>query len=99
MTESREGRIDLRSLDAARDPEREDAAVAAVMSRVRELQQLLRYRRRMLAAAAVLAAIATGVIATSPSRTGSSDPIAEWATSSHVPTNGELLAVFHGYRP
>lgn len=110
MTEKPEGRLDLRSLDAAHDAAREDAVAAAVMSRiggvipsdVRDLQLFRRYRRRLLAAAAVLAAIATGAIAMSPRRasgSGGVDLIADWLTASHVPTNGELLAAFHGYRP
>ena len=106
MTDKPEGRLDLRSLDAAEDPARTDAIVGAVMSRVvvipseaRNLLLLRRYQRRLLAIAAVLAAIATAAIATSSRSADSGDLIIDWATSSHVPTNGELLAAFHGYRP
>jgi hypothetical protein len=106
MTDKPEGRLDLRSLDAAEEPARTDAIVEVVMSRIavipseaRDLRLFRRYQRRLLAAAAVLAAIATAAIARSSRSAGSADVITEWATSSHVPTNGELLAAFHGYRP
>ena len=111
MTDQPERRLDLRSLDAANDPARTDAIVGAVMSRVRDMprdvilseaKDLLlfrRYQRLLLAVAAVLAAIATAAIARSSRSADSPDVIADWATSSHVPTNGELLAAFHGYRP
>lgn len=94
-----EGRLDLRALGVGDDSARTEAIVGAVMSRVQEQQQLMRYQRHMLAAAAVLAAIATAAIARSPRAAAADDVIVEWATSTHIPTNGELLAAFHGYRP
>lgn len=113
MTEhlsSDEGRLDLRALDADPDARRADAVVAAVMARIvarratqsEDVVRLLRARRDMLAVAAVLAAIAAAAVYASPR--GSSDApgedvIASWTESRHVPTNGELLAAYHGYRP
>ena len=103
--EADDGRVDLRGLDLGQDANREDAIVGAVMTRLSEKPQvpaapadLLRLRRVLLAAAAVLAAIATAtVFRTRPA--ASTDVIASWTQSSHVPTNGELLAAYHGYRP
>jgi hypothetical protein len=111
MTESRDpggGRLDLRALDAAADPGRTDAIVGAVLTSIAsgsprddDIPRLLRAQRRMLAVAAVLAALATAAVVSAPRRSevGASDVIASWAESSHVPTNGELLAAYQGYRP
>lgn len=109
MTDRRatDGRVDLRALDADRDAQREDAIMKTVMTGIALRPQrvvpsappdLLRLRRVLLAAAAVLAAIAAAtVLRTRP--TASTDVIAGWTQSSHVPTNGELLAAYHGYHP
>jgi hypothetical protein len=106
MTDKPEGRLDLRTLDAADNPGRTDAVVRHVISRIETSRaqradelRLVRYQRRMLAAAAVLAAVATAAVVRSRGSAESADIIVDWATSSHVPTNGELLAAFHGYRP
>jgi hypothetical protein len=113
MTEhfsSDEGRLDLRALDADPDIRRSDAVVAAVMARIlaRHAEQsegvvrLLRARRYVLAVAAMLVAIATAAVYASPQRSSGvpgDDVIASWTESLHVPTNGELLATYHGYRP
>jgi hypothetical protein len=102
------GRLDLRSLDAGPDPARADAAIAATMNRLRQrspgdddLRELRRYRVALMAAAAVLLAVALASIVARPipSNDAPSDPLVEWAQSSHVPTNGELLAAYQGYRP
>ena len=101
-----EGRLDLRALDAADIPARNDAVIAAVLARVdarsANIALLLRTQRRMLAVAAVRAAIAVATVAHTPNRTNAApanDPIAQWAQSGHVPTNGELLAAYQGYHP
>jgi hypothetical protein len=104
-------RVDLRSLDAANDPALVDAVVNAVMDRVRsntteraqDLVVLRRARVYLLGAAAVLVAIATASVIAAPRHSDGGgpaiDPIARWAESGHVPTNGELLSVYQGYRP
>jgi hypothetical protein len=110
MTDRRpvDGRVDLRGLDLGQDARREDASVAAVMSRLSHAPQpvaeaapveLLRLRRVLLVAAAVLAAIAATTVVRTRRPDASPDVIAGWTQSSHVPTNGELLAAYHGYRP
>jgi len=107
---SSERRLDLRALDAALDDERTEAVVAAVMSRIAsemhgttdDITRLLQARRRMMFVAAALAGLAAVAMFAFPQRPGASsgaDPISAWSQSSHVPTNGELLAVFQGYRP
>jgi negative regulator of sigma E activity len=66
-----------------------------------------RFTRPALVAAAVLAAVAIGTVAfTNARRERDSSPeasqvatLASWAESQHVPTNGELLLAFQGYRP
>ena len=114
MTEDRpresEHRLDLRALDAGPDPARTDAVVAAVMKRIatgtrvpgNDVMRLLRVRRRMLATAAVVTIIAGAALLGAPRR-ASVDPagtlIARWSQTEHVPTNGELLVIFQGYRP
>jgi hypothetical protein len=110
MTDSRpdDGRVDLRGLELTPDAKREDAIVAGVMSRLSRAPraavvsapiELLRLRRALLAAAAVLAAIAAASVLQTRRQDASTDVIAGWTQSSHVPTNGELLAAYHGYRP
>jgi hypothetical protein len=106
--ESDPPRLDLRALDAAPDADRTGAIVIEVMARIAAsrvmradiVPRLLRVRS--WTAAAVLAVIATATVAATPRRSSASvdtDMIAGWADASHVPTNGELLAVYHGYRP
>ena len=103
---SRDGRLDLRALDAATDSDRTDTIVAAALARISakprdDLAELRRYRRALVAAAAVLLIAATASVLARPVPAVApvEDPIAGWARSSHVPTNGELLAAYHGYRP
>jgi hypothetical protein len=102
------GRIDLRAIDEAADPQQADRVIAAAMSRVaaqREapgdvLASLVVYWRPLLAVAAVLLLAATGTLVLTRGRTQTDQPVsvvASWAESSHVPTNGELLAAFQGY--
>jgi alpha-D-ribose 1-methylphosphonate 5-phosphate C-P lyase len=104
-----EGRLDLRVLDAGADDARREALIRAVANRLAdvpraaadELTRLLRVRRRLLAVAAVLAGVAAATVLANPRRSPAvpADPISTWAQTSHVPTNGELLAVFQGYAP
>lgn len=107
--QSREpGRIDLRTVDAPADPLQAERVVAAAMSRMavgREskgdvLASITTYSRPLLAAAAALILIATGTLILTQ-REAQTVPaeglLATWAESSHVPTNGELLAAFQGY--
>ncbi len=110
MTEhSREpGRIDLRAIDTPADPFQADRVIAAAMSRMAAdgesrgdvLGSIAIYSRPLLAAAAALLVIATGTLITTqgPSQTEqAANVLATWTESSHVPTNGELLAAFQGY--
>jgi hypothetical protein len=114
MTEDRpresEHRLDLGALDAGPDPARTDAVVAAVMARIAagtrvpgdEVMRLVRARRHMLATAAILTIIAGAAVLGAPRR-APGDPagtlITRWSQMEHVPTNGELLVIFQGYRP
>lgn len=103
------GRLDLRALDAGADDARRDVLIRAVVGRLvdsprataDEVTRLLRARRRLLAVAVVLAGIAAATMLASPRRSPAAggDPISTWAQTRHVPTNGELLAVFQGYAP
>ena len=105
------GRIDLRAIDDS-DGAHADRVVAAVMTRIRHapaqtprdllLEFTQRVTRPALAAAAVLVAAAAGtVVVTGVDRASSAPPVAtlaSWADARHVPTNGELLLAFQGYR-
>jgi hypothetical protein len=102
-------RVDLRALDAAADDTRRDALIRMVLNRIEEtsrdvaddLARLRRARRRLLAPAALLAGVAAAVVFAVPRRppVPLPDPILIWAQSTHLPTNGELLAAFQGYTP
>ena len=102
------GRIDLRAIDEPADPARADRVIAAAMSRIAAdrnsrgdvLTVIVIYARPLLAAAAALVVIATGTLmVTQPPAADvqAASVLANWAESNHVPTNGELLAVFQGY--
>jgi hypothetical protein len=102
------GRIDLRAIDEPVDPGQADRVIAAAMSRIAVdrdtgadvLATIALYTRPLLAAAAAFVLIATGTLIVTERRTETDQPasvLASWAESSHVPTNGELLAVFQGY--
>lgn len=102
------GRIDLRAIDALPDALQARRVIAAVMSRMAAdgeskgdvLTSVLSYARPLLAAAAALLLIATATLILTQGRTQDNQPasvLATWAESSHVPTNGELLAAFEGY--
>ena len=102
------GRIDLRAIDEPADPARAERVIAAAMSRVAAdrsahgdaLSTIVIYARPLLAAAAALVVIATGTLMVTQRPSQEDQPasvLASWAASNHVPTNGELLAVFQGY--
>jgi len=104
------GRVDLRAIDEPADPARAERVIAAAMSRVAATRNSGRdvfatiavYARPLLAVAAALVVIATGTLMVTqrPVRDVQvAGVLASWAESNHVPTNGELLAVFQGYAP
>lgn len=102
------GRIDLSAIDRPADPFQAQRVIAGAMSRIvanREssgdvVGSIVIYTRPLLAAAAALLLVATGTLLTTE-RPAQSDQaanvLATWTESSHVPTNGELLAAFQGY--
>jgi hypothetical protein len=101
------GRIDLRAIDTPADPLQSGRVIAAVLARMAAeddatdvLGSVVVYSRPLLAAAAVLLMIAAGTLFLTRGRTQTdqrANMLAAWAQSSHVPTNGELLATFQGY--
>jgi hypothetical protein len=102
------GRIDLRAIDEPADPRQAERVIAAVMSGMAAnsessgdvLAGIGVYARPLLATAAALVLIAAGTLIATESRTPSDrgeSVLASWAETSHVPTNGELLAAFQGY--
>jgi hypothetical protein len=110
MTDSslERGRIDLRPIDEPADPLQAERVIAAAMSRMAAngessgdvLASIGVYARPLLATAAALLLIATGTLIVTQSRIAtdqSASVLASWAETSHVPTNGELLAAFQGY--
>lgn len=104
-------RIDLRALNSA-DVVQADRVIAAAMSRISVsrvqyprdavAEMVARFTRPALVAAAILAAVALGTVAVTDGRRESDSPqvamLANWAEAQHVPTNGELLLAFQGYR-
>jgi hypothetical protein len=109
MTDDLDERLDLSALDAGDDPVRTSALIARIGARARAVPQmdgdvaaLRRAQRTLAATAAILVAMAATVVFITRREavaTLTGDPIASWAESRHVPTNGELLAVFQGYQP
>ena len=116
MTDDQRGRVDLRALDdgnAAR-AERMERTISGALTRIAALPTpryttadvLARRGGPLGLAAAIVAAVAIGIILTSRSGEAvaatSPEPVAAvaaWVDALHVPTNGELLATFHGYAP
>jgi hypothetical protein len=102
------GRIDLRAINA--DGGAADRVIARAMQQIRSdplraerepLVDIDRYVRPVLVAAAVLAALAAGIVTTTRRPTYDTPAIAtlaSWVETQHVPTNGELLVAFKGYR-
>lgn len=104
MTDDR--RLDLRILDAGDEPGSTGVLVRAVMDEIRRRprddhgRELHRYRIAVAVAAAVFATIALATMRARPGdSSAAADIIVEWALDGHVPTNGELLATYQGYRP
>lgn len=110
MTESsREpGRIDLRAIDHPADPLQAERVISGAMARFAAerdasgdvLASIVIYARPLLAVAAALVLVATGTLISTQREAEPVEPasvLASWAELSHVPTNGELLAVFQGY--
>lgn len=105
---SSRGRIDLSALDVAPDRGREDAVVQRVMNRIRlastetDIIPIARFQWGMAAAAALLLMLASALVLATD-RPAPDDEVANlmmgWVESGHVPTNGELLATYGGYRP
>lgn len=110
MTESSHEprRIDLRAIDHPPDPLQAERVISGAMARFAAerdsgddvLATIVIYTRPLLAVAAALVLAATGTLISTQRQTEPLEPgsvLASWAESSHVPTNGELLAVFQGY--
>ena len=102
------GRIDLRAIDEPADPARAERVIAAAMARAAANRDsgsdvfatIAVYARPLLAAAAALVVIATGTLMVTQRPAQDVQPagvLASWAETNHVPTNGELLALFQGY--
>jgi hypothetical protein len=112
MTENRErraeSRLDLRALDVADDVTRKDAVIQAALKQISTRARyaewpdwMIRAQRGLAAAAAVLLLLAGAVVLTQSDQGAPLDPaelIQQWARSSHIPTNGELLSAYMGYR-
>ena len=107
-TSRESGRIDLRAIDEPADPARAERVIAAAMARAAANRNsrsdvfatIAVYARPLLAAAAALVVIATGTLMLTQRPAQDVQPagvLASWAESNHVPTNGELLALFQGY--
>lgn len=112
MTERRvdrdRARLDLRALDVGDSRARADAVIQTVLGQITArasqpgwMAWMPRAQRGLAAAAAILLFLAGAVVLAE----GRADPgadvtalIATWALSSHVPTNGELLTAYQGYR-
>ena len=116
MTDNQRGRVDLRAIadgDAAR-AERMERTISVALTRIAALPApryttadvLARRGGPLGLAAAIVAAVAIGIVLTKRSDAAAvvttTEPVAAvaaWADALHVPTNGELLATFHGYAP
>ncbi len=110
MTEETDagGMLDLRALDAGPIPSREDATVHAVLARIttRSIQPewhswMVPAQRGLAAAAAVFILLAgAAVFLRREPETGTDVTLLleAWVTTGQVPTNGELLAAYKGYR-
>ena len=101
-------RLDLRALDVAPGGQCEDATIQAVLARIttRSIQPdwggwIARVQRGLAAAAVVFALLAGTLILLRPKTEASGDLtvlIESWIASGQVPSNGELLAAYKGYR-
>ena len=108
MTDRDDERIDLSALGGPA-PLQEDSVVRGAMLRIRAvptpeplLAALAAWWRPGLAAAILVFALGM-FLALPRSGRGQSETalvearLIEWALAGHVPSNGELLATFHGY--
>jgi hypothetical protein len=101
-------RLDLRALDAGASASREDAIIQAALARIttRSVQPQwhvwMATAQRGLAAAALVSILLAGAMVFSRHGTGTrvdgTELIESWVASGQVPTNGELLAAYMGYR-
>lgn len=103
------GRIDLRAIDEGAQAPDADWVIAQALARSAAFPGkpqpgvfaiLAAHSRPLFAAAAILLIIATGTLVLTSAGSPDIAPdvvLAEWAQSSHVPTNGELLTAFQGY--
>src|SRR5262245_30916062 len=106
MTEPGEPRrIDLRALDDS-DPEQAARVVRAALARAKlgggALLYLAARARPILAAAALVFLAAYLLLRLAPLQAAPEEPaqaLAEWVAAGHVPSNGEIVATFQGYRP
>lgn len=106
------GRVDLRAISDDPAFANVDRVMAGVLGpdRLRELSPgrfrhdvfyALRRRARPLAAAAALliaASLTTLALVPGSAVSPAEQTLATWVESRHVPTNGELLSTFEGYR-
>jgi hypothetical protein len=108
MTDSHiSARIDLRALDEPVDPAAVDRILESVLKHVASndpvatadlLTRLGTVARPVIAAAALLIGCAAAILyGTDRSAATPLTPLSSWAQAQRVPTNGELLAAFHGY--
>ena len=106
MTEQDDdARIDLSAIDPF-EPGLEDRVVNAAMLRVRAaprstMDDIARLWRPGLAAAAVFTVLAIGSLLIPNNGVANESPetdVRQWVASKHVPSNGELLVAFNGYR-
>ena len=102
-----QARIDLRTLDLGENSAREDQVMRAVMQRITSAstrpdtwESIARMQRRLAAIAAMLLLMAGAVLFAQREQRNSelTDLIENWVASNHIPTNGELLAAYKGYR-
>lgn len=95
------GRMDLRVLDEPRDPDQAGRVIRTALARAglewRVLPWLARRFRPLAATAAALLLAGLGFLGWAPRDRGADVP-ASWIAEQRVPTNGELLAAFQGYR-
>ena len=107
MDDRDRGRLDLRALDVGSSASHEDAVIHAVLARIAtrsmqpEWHSWMVPAQRGLAAATVVFVLLAGAVVLSrrgPEETDGTTLIESWVAAGQVPTNGELLAAYMGYR-